>query len=131
MRRVLCVAACVFVVNGSGCAMDHDDRCPDGYTYHPETVSCSKNPDDAGGDGGSASGFGKSCTAASDCTAADVDYCVVNPATKAGYCSMEGCVPGGCPGGYGCCDCAALGLPVICVADADIGSFIGTACACE
>ncbi len=161
----------------TGCTIDDEDRCPEGYFYIPEITSCCldgkvyvpSNPllcvdpdfgggedtgendtEDGGtgdggtGDGGiggdenaqtvSTDGLGTPCSDDTNCEGLDADYCAINPLEGAGYCSVNGCTPEICPGGYKCCDCreqVLLPQVAVCLTDSDAVLADSVQCTCE
>ena len=99
----------------SQCTVSDDERCPDGFTYRKDTMSCHMDEDtsgnrpdaspDAATGQGAFQGIGTSCKENKDCADFAADYCAVNPAVGVGFCTVKDCEPGGCPAGYTCCDC--------------------------
>jgi pimeloyl-ACP methyl ester carboxylesterase len=101
---------------------------------------------DAGGDGGGGAmmlpvaddGTGTVCSGADDCSGLEADVCVT-VGTMGGFCSVEGCEPGGCAESYTCCrDCspvltAQLGIDgPLCFPEAVESQLTGAAgCTCE
>lgn len=84
-------------------------------------------------DGGGDTGIGTVCEDESDCAGLEADYCALNPLAPAdpGYCTFEDCAPGGCPGGYQCCDLSGLGLTIACLTDEDATQAEGYGATCE
>lgn len=126
------------------CSVSDDERCPAGFTYRPESMSCHKNesdtslendgsPDDSL-DGGNIQGMGISCVDSKECEAFTADYCAVNPLSKQGFCTLKNCEPGDCPGGYTCCDCTMSPLvdqEEACIADEFVADLQALAkCVC-
>ena len=52
-------------------------------------------------------GLGADCTeAGGECAGYEADFCLYDPTgSSTGVCTITGCLEGGCPGGYTCCDC--------------------------
>ncbi|MBN1654217.1 MAG: hypothetical protein JXA30_10635 [Deltaproteobacteria bacterium] len=99
-----------------------DDRCGKGYTYkngycyiepdekaETDASTSNKSSDAEQEDGESeqetVTGLGDSCTDQSQCADKEADYCLINPSTSEGYCTIRGCknTAEGCPPDYHCC----------------------------
>jgi len=102
------------------CTVSDAERCPDGFTYRKDTMSCHKDgdsispwvdaaPNDASSPD-SIQGIGAPCTTGKDCETFSADYCAVNPMAGAGFCTINDCEPGDCPATYTCCDCRQSSL---------------------
>lgn len=163
MLRILASSLLVLSISlaQSACTLPDDMRCPKGYFYVPELLSCCLDSDifngmyceppepvdtdpveDSGmpSDGGEQtgeSGIGTTCTSSLDCAAFEANYCAVNPLGP-NYCTFENCgstaIPE-CPVGYSCCDCTAstmLDKTRACLTDSDAILAQGMAnCTCQ
>ncbi|MCP4675328.1 MAG: hypothetical protein GY854_07445 [Deltaproteobacteria bacterium] len=136
MYRILCLVIGLLIA--SSCAIDDDDRCPDGFVFLPEFKACEKVEDDGdsdvdtsssppsttdagadgtdggedgGGDEEKESGLGVECMKLEDCEEYLSDYCTYNDLLKTGYCTTQDCpASGDCESGYLCCDCTGSSL---------------------
>lgn len=74
-------------------------------------------------DGGLPDGMGEPCTdGGGECDGLEADYCIINPMSGDGYCTIQGCAtdPDDCPDGYTCCDFpTSFEIDNTCVTDAD------------
>jgi hypothetical protein len=137
MRRLgtVFVVACLAGAMGASCSISDVDRCPSGFIYQPENMTCKVVPDaSAAGDqdaappsisadaqalAGEAGGpsFGSICATTSECASSATNYCVLLPGSASGYCSKANC-SNECPSDYKCCNCPAIAL-VVCLTSAD------------
>ncbi|MCP4601770.1 MAG: hypothetical protein GY847_14845 [Proteobacteria bacterium] len=121
----------VAVLTAISCSIDDSDRCPSGYTWAEDYLSCIEVPtdtEDTAGldtesetstdldagpfDGGIDTdepdiGYGTECFDDSHCASFTADFCNTSPIAPndPGYCTTRDCSPGDCPDGYQCCDC--------------------------
>jgi hypothetical protein len=147
-----------FLVTAS-CSIANDDRCPSGYFWKDDYMSCLPIVDsgtdtdtdtdtdtgtdgdtDTENDGGSLDdsgapkpGFGIECTDESACEDYLADYCIVSPLapTEPGYCTVENCSASDCPDGWQCCDCTALTWVKACMDDENAATAASLKCTCE
>lgn len=148
MTQMRTIMTCVFLLFlAAGCSIAEDDRCADGYEWVQKYRMCLPiEPDDTGepeviDTDPQPNGIGNVCTADSDCTALelDADFCLINPTdpVAGGTCSIFGCVPEDCTGGFSCCDCEPSGSTLVsteepfCVPDTYVPLIRGIGCVCE
>ncbi len=147
-RRIVIVFFAVIVA----CTIDDEDRCKKGFTWDPEVSGCRLDEEDTGGDteqetdsnaeidagvdsgqdaspGDGPTGYGLDCTeGGGECAGFDADYCLADPGTGEGVCTLTDCEPGECPSGSLCCDCKTLAMPVLCLYDYVVDDIMGTLC---
>lgn len=101
-----------------------DDLCGKGFKYkngscykvtaNKPAADSSTSPKDGateqeGGDGESGkttvTGLGEVCTDQKQCADKEATYCMIDPSTGEGYCTVKGCTnaAGSCPDDYSCC----------------------------
>jgi hypothetical protein len=118
---VVC-AVCLLTILQVSCLSD--DRCGKGYTYRddgcfkrsankPATDAAASgndaNTEQEGGEGDSGkatvTGLGDSCTGQTQCADKEANFCILDPSTSKGYCTVKGCTnsAGSCPDDYRCC----------------------------
>lgn len=122
-----------------GCVSD-DERCDDGQRY--ENGGCVEILGDGGGadalgsdtaqqdaEIGDApalpSGMGDVCSGPTDCAGKEADYCLIQPPSTSGVCTIQDCnaTANDCPGGYSCCDFSVTSVPNFCAADDDYATL--------
>ena len=112
------------------CGMEDGDRCPKGYTYDADQNFCFSDKDG----GAPADGQGKigdACQKDAGSCSEEASYCLADPGTGEGYCTIQGCTAGGCPSGYACCDCTPIGMGQICPRVQEAQGILATLCQCE
>lgn len=124
---------------GAACTIADDDRCPEGWEYRPIPKLCylieaedTEEPGDTetedGGGDDAGDNFGIPCSNDLDCQDGVADYCMAEPNSD-GICTYTNCTPGSCPQGFQCCNCSNfMGLPIMCVSDAQVDAFMGKTC---
>ncbi len=129
-----CPEGFVYIPDNMVCA------CPDGYTYESEDEACVEVPvdteteedTDSGTEEMDTSGFGELCEGDADCEEFPVvDFCVINPLSEEGYCTIGDCEVGDCPNGWQCCDCLDLLKWIACLDDEYAAKVEGFGCTCE
>ena len=94
--RILLV---VLFILGSGCGIDDEERCKEGYEFVGET--CLEIVDTEGG-------LGDPCNVDEECLDEEVDFCAKDPTQPdvPGVCTVKDCLvdPDNCPGEYKCCN---------------------------
>ena len=145
LHRIIAIGGFLLAVQ---CTVSDDERCPEGFTYRSDTMSCHKNEvdsdtldeNDASPDGspdsGKAHGIGTACRKGTDdCEGFEGNYCVDNPVGEGGFCTISNCVPADCPVGFTCCDCTqSTKVETIkaCIPNDYVSALIGYAnCTCS
>lgn len=82
---------------------------------------------DSGGEAGGPSGLDQACASDTECVSFEANYCLINPQTQAGYCTLKDCDPASdtCPAGHKCCDMPFNGVPNSCMKQADYDTMSG------
>lgn len=109
------------------CALEDNKRCLDELVFDPELGVClpvdtdEDDPIDTATDDGTdtdtsmPSGLGELCENSDQCAGYEADFCLVDPDSGVGFCTVQDCTPGSCPTGYLCCDCSAIFYPIFCM----------------
>lgn len=115
-----------------------DATAPEAVTPTGDDAEAVVDPDAGGvppqddGESGAAlpEGMAVTCTTPAECPLPPADYCLVDPASGSGACTIDDCAPGDCPGGWTCCDCTRVGMPAFCIPDQNAVQ-LESLCACE
>ncbi len=138
-----------FLILVTSCAIPDNERCGDGYFYDVEKKACkeikstdtgtdTENKDGGVHDSGAEdagytppTGMGEYCESQEDCADYEADYCVLDPFTQAGGCTIKNCTeePDNCPPGWTCCNFPdSFMYPDICMPDEEYEVYGATAC---